>query len=127
MRHDHAALHGGRRGPCNKQGLMSYGRRPEAWSRCSNADFESWYRRRGRVCLLTHDATPAQASPACLTTMATDHPARGQPCHFPFTSEGEDHQGCLVGEDGRAWCATAPAPGPDNPATAATTATTAAT
>merc|ERR1719509_304038 len=52
MAHDHNWRHGGAKGPCNNQGLMSYGRgRPDAWSSCSNQDFEAWYRDYGFSCI----------------------------------------------------------------------------
>ena len=50
-RHDFDATHGGQSGPCNNQGLMSYGNSPDKWSACSNADFAEWFRREGNVCL----------------------------------------------------------------------------
>ena len=51
FRHDFDATHGGQRGPCNNQGLMSYGDKPDKWSTCSNTDFAAWFRREGNVCL----------------------------------------------------------------------------
>jgi len=52
MKHDFADDHGGKTGPCNKQGLMSYGKkRPDKWSECSNKDFTDWWRREGHECV----------------------------------------------------------------------------
>ena len=66
LRHDFHPSHGGKRDPqkpwkgipgtnlkgCEGDGLMSYGRaRPNAWSTCSNSDFENWYRTKGQHCL----------------------------------------------------------------------------
>ena len=66
LRHDFHQSHGGKgyhgsntRG-CEGEGLMSYGdkknthapsKRPNAWSTCSNSDFENWYRDTGNQCL----------------------------------------------------------------------------
>lgn len=63
LRHDHDAEHGGRRGPCNRKGLMSYNPRPEAWSSCSRSDFEEWYRNTGYVCLEAKEV-PKESTPA---------------------------------------------------------------
>jgi len=52
MKHDFDPDHGGKTGPCNKAGLMSYGTTvPDKWSDCSNKDFTEWWRRVGYNCL----------------------------------------------------------------------------
>merc|ERR1712106_608886 len=52
MKHDFADDHGGRVGPCNKEGLMSYGKdRPNKWSECSDKDFTEWWTREGHHCV----------------------------------------------------------------------------
>merc|ERR1712106_135360 len=51
MMHDFADDHGGKTGPCNKEGLMSYGKRPDKWSECSDKDFTGWWRREGHLCI----------------------------------------------------------------------------
>ena len=66
IRHDFHKSHGGSGSPgsntagCEGEGLMSYGskketwmvsKRPDAWSTCSNSDFEKWYRAGGHKCL----------------------------------------------------------------------------
>ena len=51
FRHDFDKEHGGRPGPCNKEGLMSYGERPDKWSECSNKDFTKWWRKMGHACV----------------------------------------------------------------------------
>jgi len=66
MQHDFHKSHGGSGSPgsntagCEGEGLMSYGskketwmvsKRPDAWSTCSNSDFENWYRAGGHKCL----------------------------------------------------------------------------
>jgi len=52
MMHDFADDHGGKTGPCNKEGLMSYGgKRPDKWSECSNKDFTGWWMREGHACV----------------------------------------------------------------------------
>ena len=55
-RHDFAEEHEGE--GCNNEGLMSYvdsiyEEPPNAWSTCSNEDFENWYQQEGRYCLKT--------------------------------------------------------------------------
>ena len=37
MLHDFDDKHGGDGGPCDKQGIMSYGTFPQKWSTCSKA------------------------------------------------------------------------------------------
>ena len=54
VRHDFDDEHEGK--GCNKEGLMSYvdskdEELPNAWSTCSNSDFENWYRAKGHKCL----------------------------------------------------------------------------
>ena len=45
MAHDFSNSNGGNNGPCNGQGLMSYGRsRPNDWSTCSNRNWQAHYR-----------------------------------------------------------------------------------
>ena len=39
MFHDFHEKNGGHDGPCNGQGLMSYGNVPQQWSTCSRADY----------------------------------------------------------------------------------------
>jgi hypothetical protein len=59
IRHDHDPVHGGRRGPCNHKGIMSYGRRPDQWSECSKKDFAEWWREKGYVCILEPEGSTA--------------------------------------------------------------------
>jgi len=54
MKHDFHVVHGGNGnygGPCDKQGLMSYGNLPDQWSTCSNKDFISWYNSKDNTCM----------------------------------------------------------------------------
>ena len=52
FRHDFDKDHGGREGPCDRLGLMSYNPdRPDSWTDCSKKDFEDWYRSKGHACL----------------------------------------------------------------------------
>merc|ERR1719458_1569145 len=67
---------------CEGEGLMSYGSktspwdnsaRPDAWSTCSNGNFEDWYRKTGHTCLKdastrrpTSRRTPASAAEVTL-------------------------------------------------------------
>ena len=44
--HDFAKENGGTGetgGPCNGKGLMSYGKKPDKWSDCSNSNFKDWF------------------------------------------------------------------------------------
>ena len=43
MLHDFDSEHGGQNGPCNGQGIMSYGSAPNVWSNCSRDDFKALY------------------------------------------------------------------------------------
>ena len=43
MLHDFDNQHGGRGGPCDGTGFMSYGTAPNRWSSCSKADFLALY------------------------------------------------------------------------------------
>ena len=43
MDHDFDESHGGSNGPCNGNGIMSYGSAPNVWSTCSRADFLAHY------------------------------------------------------------------------------------
>ena len=44
MRHDFDSKHGGRNGPCNNKGIMSYGTYGYSqWSSCSKLDWEQHY------------------------------------------------------------------------------------
>jgi len=43
MEHDFDQTHGGNGGPCNGQGIMSYGEPPLQWSECSVKDFTAHY------------------------------------------------------------------------------------
>ena len=43
MLHDFDEVHGGEGGPCDKQGIMSYGNFPNVWSTCSRNDFLGLY------------------------------------------------------------------------------------
>ena len=44
MSHDFDEKHGGDNGPCNGQGIMSYGSYDfDQWSTCSRSDFEEHY------------------------------------------------------------------------------------
>ena len=43
MKHDHHWTHGGKGGPCDKKGFMSYGSHLSAWSDCSRKDFLNHY------------------------------------------------------------------------------------
>ena len=44
MSHDFDEKHGGRNGPCNGQGIMSYGSVDyNEWSTCSKSDFQEHY------------------------------------------------------------------------------------
>ena len=43
MAHDFDGLHGGEKGACNGQGIMSYGKVPNKWSKCSVSDFTKHY------------------------------------------------------------------------------------
>ena len=53
FRHDFDKDHGGREGPCDRLGLMSYNPdRPDSWTNCSKRDFEDWYRETGHGCLV---------------------------------------------------------------------------
>jgi len=52
MEHDFEKKHGGYQGRCNHQGLMSYGKRPNKWSTCSDSDFKTWWKKEGHACLI---------------------------------------------------------------------------
>ena len=43
MYDDNADKHGGKGGPCDHTGFMSYGTHPNVWSNCSKADFLAHY------------------------------------------------------------------------------------
>ena len=43
MNHDFVAIHGGKGGPCDNQGFMSYGKHASKWSKCSKSDFTAHY------------------------------------------------------------------------------------
>merc|ERR1711971_926113 len=43
MNHDFDAIHGGKGGPCDKGGFMSYGKHDSQWSKCSRSDFTAHY------------------------------------------------------------------------------------
>ena len=44
MSHDFSDKHGGKSGPCNKKGIMSYGSFSfTQWSSCSKSDWEQHY------------------------------------------------------------------------------------
>ena len=43
MYDDNADKHGGKGGPCDGTGFMSYGKHPDVWSNCSKADFLAHY------------------------------------------------------------------------------------
>ena len=44
MSHDFDEKHGGQSGPCNNQGIMSYGSYDyDQWSTCSRSDWEEHY------------------------------------------------------------------------------------
>ena len=47
MFHDFDEIHGGKTGPCNGQGFMSYGQYPQRWSSCSKSDFLARYNKIG--------------------------------------------------------------------------------
>ena len=47
MLHDFDDKHGGDGGPCDKQGIMSYGTFPQKWSTCSKADYLARYNQVG--------------------------------------------------------------------------------
>ena len=47
MFHDFDDIHGGKTGPCNGQGFMSYGQYPQRWSSCSKSDFLARYNKIG--------------------------------------------------------------------------------
>lgn len=68
MRHDFDDYHGGESSKCNGKGLMSYGQKPEAWSECSNQDFEKYYKAEGHQCLKSADTarptTPTRTTPS---------------------------------------------------------------
>ena len=53
MSHDFAGKHGGKNGPCNGGGFMSYGTHKNQWSSCSKSDFRHHYSSKlwGRGCL----------------------------------------------------------------------------
>jgi len=51
MLHDFDPVHGGKGGPCDNQGLMSYDNVPDRWSTCSNNDFKKWYNSRDNTCM----------------------------------------------------------------------------
>ena len=54
MSHDFSDSHGGQSGPCNGQGIMSYGSyNYDQWSTCSRSDWEEHYTSRdwGNGCL----------------------------------------------------------------------------
>ena len=50
-RHDFHQSHGGRNGECDGKGLMSYGNPPDQWSKCSNSDFKTYWRKEGFTCM----------------------------------------------------------------------------
>ena len=47
MLHDFDEQNGGSNGPCNGQGLMSYGNTPQEWSTCSKANYLARYNQVG--------------------------------------------------------------------------------
>ena len=47
MRHDFDESNGGPNGPCNGEGLMSYGNVPQEWSTCSKANYLARYNQVG--------------------------------------------------------------------------------
>ena len=53
MSHDFDDKHGGDNGPCDGQGIMSYGSAPLKWSSCSVSDFTGYYNlyKWGETCL----------------------------------------------------------------------------
>ena len=53
MSHDFDPKHGGKTGPCNSKGIMSYGDKLERWSSCSVSDFTGYYNSRnwGNTCM----------------------------------------------------------------------------
>ena len=53
MSHDFDAKHGGKTGPCNSKGIMSYGDKLERWSSCSVSDFTGYYNSQnwGNTCM----------------------------------------------------------------------------
>ena len=53
MSHDFDEKHGGDNGPCNGNGIMSYGDAPSKWSSCSVSDFTGYYNEEkwGNTCL----------------------------------------------------------------------------
>ncbi len=48
MRHDFESHH--KLAGCNHQGFMSYGEKPDKWSKCSNEDYSDWFNEKGYVC-----------------------------------------------------------------------------
>merc|ERR1712241_1165286 len=85
MLHDFDEEHGGDNGPCNQQGIMSYGTVPQQWSDCSRADYLARYNQVGgnNWCMAAAPgacgSTPAPPSPPGPTTTAA--PPSG--CEFP--------------------------------------------
>merc|ERR1712106_31716 len=63
IKHDFDEDHGGKTGPCNKKGLMSYGKdRPDKWSECSNKDFTGWWRKEGHNCVQAQEGISPHTS-----------------------------------------------------------------
>merc|ERR1712106_8666 len=75
MKHDHDEDHGGRLGPCNKEGLMSYGSNtPDKWTECSNKDFTDWWRKEGHACVKAQEGL--------------DEKRKSTPLEVTFTPDG---------------------------------------
>jgi len=72
MSHDFADKHGGDNGPCNGQGLMSYGDTPQKWSTCSQADYLARYNQVGgnNWCMAAAPSACGGSTPSPPTTTA---------------------------------------------------------
>jgi len=94
MKHDFDKEHGGRTGPCNKEGLMSYGRnRPDKWSDCSNKDFTEWWMKEGYTCIkeARSQLTKVNCDCQCSNLRYSD-------------GNGKTHGNCKSSGNGAPWC-----------------------
>jgi len=108
MLHDFDEEHGGENGPCDGNGIMSYGSTPNVWSTCSRSDFLALYNQimassSWNWCL-TNDNTACGGTPPGPTT--TPPPTAG--CEFPqwandqWCDDGNNNVDCNY--DGGACC-----------------------
>ena len=94
MLHDFDDEHGGDSSPCNGQGLMSYGTKPQQWSTCSKADYLARYNQVGG-----NNWCMAAAPNACGGGGSTPEPPA------PTTTQAPAPTDCAVPNwKGDGWC-----------------------